>query len=172
MATSNSNDLTEQQSNSVVIIDDECYESFLKLFQVIRPVQTPYCMRNFPRSFFDPPQTGTKSPSVSHSRENSADSAFSSDSNRLPTPHSRAHSSPATTNIQPQVQHVHMKQKSCDFQLEKEDGDLPSGWEEAKTPEGQIYYLKYVVIFVKFFVVFYQRVQVSLLGIELSNHVT
>jgi len=44
-----------------------------------RPLQVPWSMRNLPNSFFTPPSTGSKSPSVqsiSHSRENSADSAF------------------------------------------------------------------------------------------------
>lgn len=44
-----------------------------------RPLQVPWHMRNLPDSFFTPPSTGSKSPSVlsiSHSRENSADAAF------------------------------------------------------------------------------------------------
>lgn len=46
------------------------------------------------------------------------------------------------------IQPVHMKQRSYDvvsaIQLQEELGDLPPGWEQARTAEGQIYYLKYV----------------------------
>lgn len=50
----------------------------------------------------------------------------------------------ATGQTNPVVQH--MKQRSYDvvssIQLQAELGDLPVGWEQARTPEGQIYYLK------------------------------
>lgn len=189
------------QGNLLVRIDQDSAENLQALFDsVLRPHDTtrkltkPFRMRDLPPSFFNPPLTGSKSPSVSHSRENSADSAFGSGTtticspsgvnptvNRLPISHSRAHSSPAslqqtyaglnnnssnnntnaTTQQQQQgqqtqsttqtIQPVHMKQRSYDvvsaIQLQEELGELPAGWEQARTAEGQIYYLKYVELF-------------------------
>lgn len=240
MASCNNFDLNNQQSKVVVIVDPDSNKSLEKLFSPNRPLQKPY-WTNFPISFTQPPLTGTKSPSVSHSCENSADSAFGSGSNdmdatgpsiinrllvsnsqahrtpatfeptndmdesiinrllfsnsrahripatleqtndmdvpgpsiinRLLFSNSRAHSSPATleqtyavlnsenvttNNVQQQVQDDHMKQRSynviSNIQLQEQYGDLPSGWEQAKTQEGQIYYLKYVLFYL--FVVF------------------
>lgn len=212
MASNNNNNKTntidEKQGNLVVRIDQESEDNLQALFDMAlkpqeskRPHQLPFRMRNLPNSFFNPPSTGSKSPSVSHSRENSADSAFGSGTgticstagitavaNRLQISHSRAHSSPAslqqtyaglnqqnnnttstTNNVtsqqqaaaaaasvqQPQqqsqtqsntIQPVHMKQRSYDvvsaLQLQEELGELPAGWEQARTAEGQIYYLK------------------------------
>lgn len=82
-------------------------ELFQKALNNELPLHIPYRMRKFPESFFKPPASGSKSPSVSvsHSRENSADSAFGSGTtvlgaptsvNGLPIHHSRAHSSPAS----------------------------------------------------------------------------
>ncbi|CAD7077074.1 unnamed protein product [Hermetia illucens] len=52
----------------------------------------------------------------------------------------------ATGQTNPVVQH--MKQRSYDvvssIQLQAELGDLPVGWEQARTPEGQIYYLNHI----------------------------
>lgn len=62
------------------------------LFEIVlkpdskRPLQKPMSMRKLPVSFFNPPSTGSKSPSVSHSRENSADSAFGTALNPVPGP--------------------------------------------------------------------------------------
>lgn len=215
-----------KQGNLVVRIDQDSDDNLQALFDMAlkpqeskRPHQLPFRMRNLPSSFFNPPSTGSKSPSVSHSRENSADSAFGSGTtticspsgistvaNRLQISHSRAHSSPASlqqtyaglaaggpngnnatvgntgntndtggtiaaattnqTNVQSQqqqaqsqqqvqqavpqvatsIQPVHMKQRSYDvvsaIQLQEQLGDLPPGWEQARTSEGQIYYLK------------------------------
>lgn len=207
--------------NLVVRIDDNSQDNLQALFDSVlkpnetkRPLQIPFRMRKLPSSFFNPPTTGSKSPSVSHSRENSADSAFGSGTtticspnssinpvtSRLQISHSRAHSSPASlqqtyaaltsqnnssgvaavvaaanaaansvvsgsvglsqqqnqtattgtssSNQQttPQQQPIHMKQRSYDvvsaIQLREELGELPHGWEQARTAEGQIYYLK------------------------------
>lgn len=135
-----------------------------------RPLQVPLRMRQLPKSFFQPPSTGSKSSSVSHSRENSADSAFGSGAAvggggaanaPVGISHSRAHSSPASLQqtyaaggpqsqqqqqqqAQPQ-QHRHVKQRSYDVASLSHDealGPLPPGWEQACTPEGQVYYLK------------------------------
>lgn len=220
----NNNDTDPKQ---VVRIDQDSDDNLQAMFDMVLkpaenrkiPLQLPFRMRNLPDSFFNPPPTGSKSPSIAHSRENSGDSAFGSGTtticspsginpvtNRLQISHSRAHSSPAslqqtyaglsasvaaqnanntnnannnnnttssgaagggggsgaggggttngnsgatastqqrpTQNIQPN----HMKQRSYDvvsaIQLQEELGDLPEGWEQARTAEGQIYYLK------------------------------
>ncbi|XP_055859205.1 transcriptional coactivator yorkie isoform X1 [Episyrphus balteatus] len=174
------------------------FDSVLKPGDSKRPLQVPFRMRKLPNSFFNPPLTGSKSPTVSHSRANSTDSAFSTDSqsntcsenqNVHHTPavapsgllisHSRAHSSPASLqqtyaglntqpaaatgtiaknncnpNANPQsqsdnsIQRIHMKQRSYDvispIQLQNELGALPPGWEQAKTNDGQIYYLNHI----------------------------
>lgn len=211
----NNTENNNTNENLVVRVDDNSQDNLQALFDSVlkpneskRPLQVPFRMRKLPSSFFNPPATGSKSPSVSHSRENSADSAFGSGTtticspsggvnpiaNRLQISHSRAHSSPASlqqtyaglsnqtnnaaavaaanstakatsgtahsqqaqatgtasntaqTNSQQQSQPLHMKQRSYDvvsaIQLREELGDLPPGWEQARTAEGQIYYLK------------------------------
>lgn len=204
------NATTGPNENLVVRVDeteslDSLFDSVLKPNESKRPLQVPLSMRKLPSSFFNPPSTGSKSPSVSHSRENSADSAFGSPlggmnpvASRLQISHSRAHSSPASlqqtyaalskqqqqsnnpavaaaaaaaaaavaaanngtdtpgsvvaaaasvqqTVVQQQIP-IHIKQRSYDvvsaIQLREELGDLPPGWEQARTAEGQIYYLK------------------------------
>lgn len=72
-----------QNENLVVRIDENSADNLQALFdmalnQKARPLQVPFRMRNLPDSFFNPPSTGSKSPSVSHTRENSVDSAFGS----------------------------------------------------------------------------------------------
>lgn len=198
------------KSNLVVRIDQNSDSDLQALFDTVlkpdskRPLQVPLRMRNLPDSFFNPPSTGSKSPSISHSRENSADSAFgtvvtSSGGNSgagtnppgansvsgggasggggvgggnggtgaaggtgvasgLTVAHPRAHSSPASlqqtyasaqqqaTQHAPQPHarhHHHQKQRSYDVISTVDDmGPLPHGWEQARTPEGQIYFLK------------------------------
>ncbi|XP_012056577.1 PREDICTED: transcriptional coactivator YAP1, partial [Atta cephalotes] len=157
--------------------------------------------RNLPDSFFNPPSTGSKSPSISHSRENSADSAFGAAVPATPNgggaagtggggsggagggggangtanaiaaaaavaaaagltvSHPRAHSSPASLQQtyasaqqapqhapQPHARHHHhQKQRSYDVISTVDDlGPLPHGWEQARTPEGQIYFLNHL----------------------------
>ncbi|PNF18603.1 hypothetical protein B7P43_G05057 [Cryptotermes secundus] len=41
-----------------------------------------------------------------------------------------------------QQQHGHLKQRSYDITPVDELGPLPPGWAQARTPEGQVYYLK------------------------------
>lgn len=86
-SNNNSNSSNNEHSNSdnhVRIVQNSdmdlqaLFDSVLKPDSK-RPLQVPWHMRNLPDSFFTPPSTGSKSPSVlsiSHSRENSADSAF------------------------------------------------------------------------------------------------
>ncbi|XP_033225975.1 transcriptional coactivator yorkie [Belonocnema kinseyi] len=185
------------KNNLVVRVDQNSESDLQALFDTVlkpdskRPLQVPLRMRNLPDSFFNPPSTGSKSPSISHSRENSADSAFGTAvvagsagaagttgtggasgagsgtnasggspagaSQGLTVAHPRAHSSPASlqqtyASAQQQTQHApqpharhhhHQKQRSYDvISTVDELGDLPQGWEQARTPEGQIYFLK------------------------------
>ncbi|XP_037951717.1 transcriptional coactivator yorkie-like isoform X1 [Teleopsis dalmanni] len=227
---------TKGVNNLVVRIDQDSDDNLQALFDSVlnpgdskRPLQVPFRMRKLPNSFFNPPAVSARSPSVSHSRANSADSAYDTGSqsnvnqttnvtppttsqtssphttvaqpptipSKLPICHSRAHSSPAslqqtyaihssnmsgepgacvpesgptgfTTGLvnfppgisasnnneieqmtQPTapVQTFHMKQRSYDFvspiQLQNDLGPLPAGWEQAKTNDGQIYYLNH-----------------------------
>ncbi|CAH0727382.1 unnamed protein product, partial [Brenthis ino] len=153
----------EQKSNLVLRVDQDSDSVLQSLFDTVlkpdskRPLQVPLRMRQLPKSFFNPPSTGSKSPSVSHSRENSADSAFGSSSatGAAPVSHSRAHSSPASLQQtyaagqqtqQPPLPHQHAKQRSYDVGTHIPDdlGPLPAGWEQARTPEGQIYYLNHI----------------------------
>lgn len=204
MNPSSDTDTLKQQKKLVVRIDQDSDENLQALFDSVlnpgdskRPLQVPFRMRKLPNSFFNPPSA---SPSASHSRTNSTDSAFGAESqtnaNKNPsvaTPrysmtglqicHSRAHSSPASLqqtykdhssnlnsnletdasmkasglsglnkirqsqNISDNVPPVHMKQRSYDvvspIQLQNELGVLPAGWEQAKTNDGQIYYINH-----------------------------
>lgn len=243
-----SEDDQQKKNNLIILVDkdsnDKLDELFDKTLSNKLPLQVPYHMRKLPPSFFNPPSTGSKSPSVSHSRENSADSAFGSGTtigngvgqtiapqviapsaipNGLAIHHSRAHSSPASlgklplninlnlsalnlgtttpTNSSPSpnhlitsvvasansskkqqlagipngatnnnstitnagssnpsnnnniphnilskpIQHIHTRGRSYDIpslQHQLHFGELPSGWEQAKTPDGKIYYIK------------------------------
>ncbi|XP_071561531.1 transcriptional coactivator YAP1 isoform X2 [Temnothorax nylanderi] len=219
------------KSNPVVRVDQNSESDLQALFDTVlkpdskRPLQVPLRMRNLPDSFFNPPSTGSKSPSISHSRENSADSAFGvavtgtpngagapnggangngnnsgggggsggnaagvagtgsgnagagtgGGSNgtasalaaaaavaaaaNLTVSHPRAHSSPASlqqtyASAQQAAQHApqpharhhhHQKQRSYDVISTVDDlGPLPHGWEQARTPEGQIYFLNHL----------------------------
>ncbi|CAO1400246.1 unnamed protein product [Diamesa serratosioi] len=179
--------LVEKDSN------DKLNELFDKTLSNKLPLQVPYHMRKLPASFFKPPSSGSKSPSVSHSRENSADSAFGSGTtilggvninnitptaaapsalpNGLAIHHSRAHSSPAslgkiplnmslnlnlinnnqssTNNNLPHnildktLQHLHSRGRSYDIPSLQNFGELPCGWEQAKTHDGKIYYINH-----------------------------
>ncbi|KAG5681767.1 hypothetical protein PVAND_011176 [Polypedilum vanderplanki] len=72
----------KKNNNLIILVDkdsnDKLDELFEKTLNNTTSLHKPYKMRKLPASFFKPPQSGSKSPSVSHSRENSADSAFGS----------------------------------------------------------------------------------------------
>lgn len=205
-------DGASKKKNLIILVDkdsnDKLNELFDKTLSNKLPLQIPYRMRKLPDSFFKPPSSGSKSPSVSHSRENSADSAFGSGTtilggvttgpNGLPIHHSRAHSSPASlgkipaglvasltgssgvqqtsnssnvnssktqqTNVgssndgnslgatglgqqqsglsKQALQHLHSRGRSYDVSNQHSFGDLPPGWEQARTQDGRIYYIK------------------------------
>lgn len=259
----NDDDALQQQqkkNNLIILVDkdsnDKLDELFEKTLNNTTSLHKPYKMRKLPASFFKPPSSGSKSPSVSHSRENSADSAFGSGTtilggtnvagnqnnnsahpaaisaasavtNGLAIHHSRAHSSPAslgklplnininlsalnlgtvtptnsspspnhssanisnnnnsnktsggstTTNVASNnilnnssavaaaanqsstnnnlphnildktLQHLHSRGRSYDvsnLQHQLNFGDLPPGWEQAKTHDGKIYYINH-----------------------------
>lgn len=108
--TADDSDGARKKENLILLVakdsNDKLNELFDKTLSNRLPLQIPLRMRKLPDSFFKPPSSGSKSPSVSHSRENSADSAFGSGTtilggvgtgpNGLPIHHSRAHSSPAS----------------------------------------------------------------------------
>lgn len=225
---------TQKKKNLIILVEKDSNDKLNELFDLSNkvPLQVPFNMRKLPASFFKPPSSGSKSPSVSvsHSRENSADSAFGSGTtilggvnvtsgnpttlpNGLTIHHSRAHSSPAslgklpgnlsaltanvanlavatqaqssgtgnntnntsnktnpgasanatsnsTTNsnnslssntslpqniLNKTLQHIHSRGRSYDvpsLQHQLQFGELPSGWEQAKTHDGKIYYIK------------------------------
>ncbi|KAF0298947.1 Transcriptional coactivator YAP1 [Amphibalanus amphitrite] len=119
------------------------FDSVLKKQEPSMPLTVPLSMRKLPKSFFNPPQHGSKSPSISHSRNSSTDST--------PAPgqalHMRAHSSPATLQqtyaaAQQLQQHAHLKQQSYDFTDSL--GPLPEGWERACTSQGLTYFINHL----------------------------
>lgn len=80
-----------QNENLVVRIDENSADNLQALFDMAlnqkeRPLHVPFRLRNLPDSFFNPPSTGSKSPSVSHTRENSVDSAFGSGTTTICSP--------------------------------------------------------------------------------------
>lgn len=159
----------DESSKQVVRVDQDSETDLQALFDSVlkpdskRPLQVPWSMRKLPDSFFHPPSIGSKS--INHSRENSVDSAFGPSSggsssgagatavNTVPlqNQHHRAHSSPASLQQtyavgqqQTAPSHHHIKQRSYDVASKSSEDNtpLPPGWEQARTPEGQVYYLK------------------------------
>ncbi|XP_073709623.1 transcriptional coactivator YAP1 isoform X2 [Misgurnus anguillicaudatus] len=109
----------------------------------IVPPSLPMRMRKLPDSFFKPPEP------KSHSRQASTDGGTAG---TLTPHHVRAHSSPANLQLsavspgtlsslgQPNTQPQHLRQSSYEI---PDDVPLPPGWEMAKTPSGQRYFLNH-----------------------------
>lgn len=204
-------DNSTRENDLKIYVDEDSQaqidELFHKTLNNELPLHIPYRMRKLPESFFTPPASGSKSPSVSvsHSRENSADSAFGSGTtvlgaptsvNGLPIHHSRAHSSPASLgkiniggitlntncnignnnhtsavgaatgtsgaggagatggiNVKPSLNFNNNSSTQSNnriFQIAHSRGrsydvsnfHLPPGWEQARTPDGKIYYIE------------------------------
>lgn len=196
-----------KKKNLIIVVEEGSQDKLNELFETLQnkmPLQRPFKMRRLPESFFNPPSSGSKSPSgACHSRENSYDSgAFASGTttvngnatvNGLQINHSRAHSSPASlgkinlgtmgmpitmksggTNFQPTTKisnvnsttvnpnptfqsttessfaqpkgFLHSRGRSYDqtslYQHQHQFIELPPGWEQAKTADGKIYYIK------------------------------
>ncbi|KAM6973739.1 transcriptional coactivator YAP1 [Aplochiton taeniatus] len=109
----------------------------------ILPPSVPMRLRKLPDSFFKPPEP------KSHSRQASTDAGTAG---ALTPQHVRAHSSPASLQLgavapgsmmlapagaPPQ----HLRQNSYEI---PDDMPLPPGWEMAKTPSGQRYFLNHL----------------------------
>ncbi|XP_061658890.1 transcriptional coactivator YAP1-like isoform X2 [Syngnathoides biaculeatus] len=93
-----------------------------------QPASLPMRMRKLPDSFFKPPDPRT------HSRQASSDGGVCAS---LTPHHVRAHSSPASLP-------VNLPDAAAAPPVVPDDVPLPHGWEMAKTPTGQRYFLNHV----------------------------
>jgi len=163
----------QQNQQVVVHVREDSNKELDRLFAVAlnqeappqannRPLQVPLKMRNLPASFWTPGPIGTKSPGGLHSRENSLDNSgpFSPGPVASPGPqppshhHIRTSSCPATLG---QIDRgtaahqtlplapAHLRGGSFDVGGGNDDklGPLPPGWEQSRTPQGQIYFLNH-----------------------------
>lgn len=94
----------QNENLAKIRIDENSADNLEALFamalnQKQRPLQVPFRMRNLPDSFFNPPSTGSKSPSVSHTRENSVDSAFGSGTTTICSPNGSNNGSATATAV-------------------------------------------------------------------------
>jgi len=134
------------------------------------PLSVPFRLRNLPPSFFNPPSP--KSPihsregsTVSNHEGNSLNDPFSpapksvgspqpplgQQQQQVPAPnHTRSQSAPVdigTTHVTATQQHVHLRQPSYDAggaAANNGMGPLPPGWEPARTPTGQLYFMNHI----------------------------
>ena len=150
-------DLTQRKGNQVIHVKDNSGNDLDELFNVAmnpsrqgQPGQLPMKMRNLPASFFTPPcNNSQQNRQLNHNRQGSNDSTGFGPNIQPPPIHTRAHSSPASltqslsTVPQNPPQHQHARQHSCDSMLD--EPQLPPGWEKARTPDGQLYYLNHIL---------------------------
>ncbi|KAG5312339.1 YAP1 protein, partial [Acromyrmex insinuator] len=115
------------KSNPVVRVDQNSESDLQALFDTVlkpdskRPLQVPLRLRNLPDSFFNPPPASLQQTYASAQQA----------PQHAPQPHAR--------------HHHHQKQRSYDVISTVDDlGPLPHGWEQARTPEGQIYFLNHL----------------------------
>ncbi|XP_077402391.1 transcriptional coactivator YAP1-like isoform X3 [Vanacampus margaritifer] len=104
-----------------------------------QPASLPMRMRKLPDSFFKPPDPRT------HSRQASSDGGACAS---LTPHHVRAHSSPASLPVNmpinmPINMPVNMPDAAA-LPVVPDDVPLPHGWEMAKTPTGQRYFLNHL----------------------------
>lgn len=149
-------DLTQRKGNQVIHVKDNSGNDLDELFNVAmnpsrqgQSGQLPMKMRNFPASFFTPPCPSNPQQArqlvSGHNKQGSNDSTGYGPNIQPPPVHTRAHSSPASLtqslSTVPPPQHQHARQHSCDALLDNEP-PMPPGWEKARTPDGQLYYIK------------------------------
>lgn len=169
--------MSSQSSNRDLIINNSSANDLDELFKAVIgpkdsqiPLSVPMRQRNFPASFFKPPDGSI---SASHSRESSLDASFSPPLSQpsgsplspaspqqqslqqqlngvpagLTINHPRAHSSPATLQQTLAVsQAMASAQQSVHLRQFSYDIDhmpLPDGWEESKTPNGERYFINH-----------------------------
>ncbi|KAI8772269.1 transcriptional coactivator YAP1-like [Biomphalaria glabrata] len=111
----------------------------------------PLRMRNLPASFFRPPEPPKQMQQpLGVSKDNTIDAPGyhgAVNSSSMNIAHTRAHSSPASLQqslsaAPPPPPTSHVRQHSYDALDEQ---PLPAGWDMAKTPQGQRYYLNHVL---------------------------
>ena len=135
--------------NSSVHIRSDSESKMDELFRVLKdPVnkQLPFSKRNFPASFFQPPEP--RSDRGSNENFSVVKGHLSTQAGTLPVLHARSLSSPAqlphSLSAAPQLQ-THVKQTSISGNFEEltlNEQPFPVGWESATTSEGIVYYIK------------------------------
>jgi protein yorkie len=179
MSSQSSRDLIEQKGPNHQILRinsganelDELFKAVIGPKDSQIPLSVPMRQRNFPASFFKPPDGSI---SASHSRESSLDASFSPPLSQpsgsplspaspqqqqtlqlngvpsgLTINHPRAHSSPATlqqTLAVSQAMASAQQQQSVHLRQYSYDIDhiqLPEGWEEGKTANGERYFINH-----------------------------
>ncbi|XP_060085990.1 transcriptional coactivator YAP1-like isoform X3 [Ylistrum balloti] len=158
-----SQDQTERKGTQVVHVREDSGSELEALFSAAmnpksgQSGQIPLRMRKLPASFWKPPDQPQRP--VQHMKQGSNDSTggypghpsgVGPSQGNLQIAHMRAHSSPASLQQTlspvpqgpPQPSPHHARQHSCDALLDNEP--LPPGWEMAKMPDGQRYYLNHL----------------------------
>ena len=163
-----------KKTGPIVHVREDSDSALKDLFAVVQnpgssstPLSIPFRFRNLPPSFFNPPSP--KSPI--HSREGSTVSNHEGSVNdpfspapksvgspqpamgqqQVPAPnHTRSQSAPVdigNNHVAAAQQHVHLRQPSYDVSggaANNGMGPLPPGWEPARTPTGQLYFMNHI----------------------------